>query len=551
VTSPDATRSMTAADPAPGIAAGSGRTSRKRTLLGLALAGLSAVMLFVMCDGHGSLWPLVVVAFVPMYVAQYRLLPRRMSGLAVGIAFFGYWLSLFTYSSSLATFVAGSVGGALIILAVSIVFSIPMWIFGIFERPFAERARYKWFIVQLPLFWVALEVVFGSNLLFGDNYWLAYRLAQAPSLAQPISILSTPALSFLLIMLNAGIALLVLKRLDRRRPNPASPGIPARTVRWSSIIAFGVTIIWIGCSLAIYWQVTSRLGNQVRVAAVQTGNENRSPLGKRLDQGTPEEIARNIKLAAQLERMTKSAAAQGAELIVWPEEILEYNAATAEGAWVGELARSTNTTIVAGYKPESPSDASPNMAAVWLPTGQMAQPPYYKIHPVVLEGEKFETPHLFPTYETPFGQLGLLICFDHDFPNSSARLDTLGGADILAVPAIDFASIRDLRWQTLTFRAIENRVPMIKADVAWDSAIVNANGNLMERVAVADNDGAEKLLVTDVNLGPRNSIFTVTGGYAFGILVIIALVARYVCQIRLARRERNAGEEASTAPPVN
>ncbi|MDP3971396.1 MAG: nitrilase-related carbon-nitrogen hydrolase, partial [Candidatus Nanopelagicales bacterium] len=512
MTPPEAT--TTATTPVANEAPSGPVTSRKRTLLGLVLSALSGLMLFVMCDGHGSLWPLVIVAFVPMYVAQYRLLSRRMSGLAVGIAFFGYWLSLFTYSGSLATYVGGPVGGALIILVVSIIFSIPMWIFGIFERPFAERTRYKWLIVQLPLFWVALETVFGSNLLFGDNYWLAYRLAPAPSLAQPVSILSTPALSFLLIMFNAGVALLIFKWIDRRWSGLATVAIPARTVKWSSIIAFGVTIVWIGSSLAIYWQVNSQLGPQVRVAAAQTGNENRSPMGERAEQGTPGEIARNQRLRTQLERMTRSAVTQGAQLVVWPEEILEYDVTTQEGHWVGELAKSTNTTIVAGYKPLSPSEASPNMAAAWLPSGEILTPPYYKIHPVVLEGEKFKTPHLFPTYETPVGQLGLLICFDHDFPNSSARLDTLGGADILAVPAIDFASIRDLRWQTLTFRAIENRVPLIKADVAWDSAIVNANGDLAKRVAIADVDGAEALLVTDVNRGPRNSIFTVTGGYA-------------------------------------
>lgn len=517
-------------------------TSRGRTLLGLGLSALSALVLYVMLDGHGSWWPLVVVGFVPMYVAQYRLLPRKWSGLAVGIAFFGYWLSLLTYSSSLAAHLGGPVVGAVIIVVVAAIMAVPMWIFGIFERPFSERTNYKWFVIQLPLVWAALEVVFGANPLFGSMYWLAYRMAPAPALDQPVSILGTPALSLLLMMINAGIALLVLKWMDRRWPKLATVPIPARDVKWSSIIVFGLTAAWIGSSLAINWQVNNQLGPQVRVAAVQTGNANRNESGRQ-PQGTPEEIARNAKLRAQLDRMTNSAAAQGAKLIVWPEEILEYDATTDQGAWVGELAKRTNTTIVVGYKPLSPSEASPNMAAVWLPSGELADSQYYKIHPVILEGETFKTPHAYPTFKTPIGQLGVLICFDHDFPDDSARLETLGGADILAVPAIDFASISDLRWQSLTFRAIENRVPLVKADVAWDSAIVNANGVLVDRVAVKESRGAEALLVTDVHLGPRDSIFTVTGGYALAILVIIALFARYACQIRLARRSRNPAKQ--------
>lgn len=63
-------------------------------IAGIALSVLSAVMLFVMWDGNGNLWPLVFIGFVPMYIAQYRLFPRKWSGLALGIAAFGYWLAM-------------------------------------------------------------------------------------------------------------------------------------------------------------------------------------------------------------------------------------------------------------------------------------------------------------------------------------------------------------------------------------------------------------------------------------------------------------------------
>ena len=39
-------------------------TGPGRLVLGLALSVLSAVMLFVMCDGHGNLWPLVIVCLL-------------------------------------------------------------------------------------------------------------------------------------------------------------------------------------------------------------------------------------------------------------------------------------------------------------------------------------------------------------------------------------------------------------------------------------------------------------------------------------------------------
>ena len=51
----------------------------QRISLGLALAGLSAA-LFTLAFPPYDLWPLIFVGLVPMIVAQYRLLPRRLSG---------------------------------------------------------------------------------------------------------------------------------------------------------------------------------------------------------------------------------------------------------------------------------------------------------------------------------------------------------------------------------------------------------------------------------------------------------------------------------------
>lgn len=517
---------------------------RRRVLLGLALSVLSAVILYVILDGHGSLWPLVVVAFVPMYVAQYRLLPRKWSGLAVGIAFFGYWLSLLMYAMTLADDL-GSVLGPVVIVVASLVFAALMFVVGIFERPFAERTNYRWFLVQLPLTWVGLEVLFASNPLFASNFWIAYRVAAVPALDQPVSILSTPALSFLLMVINAAIALVVLRLIDRRWPRLATAFVPKRAVRWSSIIVACATVAWVGSSLLINWQVDSNLGPKVRVAAVQTGLANTTHAhgvnAGDLVPGSASENARNARLQAQLERLTRTAASEGAQLVVWPELILRYDAATPEGAWVGRLASETRTTIVAGYMPipDAPSFDAPNMAGVWLPSGEMAQPPYYKIHAVPLMLEGFDTPKRYPTYEVPFGQMGIMICFDHDFPNDSARQETLGGADILAVSAGDPASVAEPRWQSLAFRAMENRVPLIKSNLSAGSTIAQANGVVEDRAAAGDDDG-EALIVADVNLGPRGAPFTWLTGYPFAAVVLIACLARYASQIRSAWRSRRS-----------
>jgi apolipoprotein N-acyltransferase len=503
-----------------------------RIVLGLALSLVSAVALFVTWDGHGSLWPLVMVAFVPMYVAQYRLLPSRWSAMALAIAAGGYW-------SGLCVLVLSAAGPAVVLLLIT-GFAAVWWVIGIFERPFAERTGYRWFVVQLPLIWVGVEVIFQSNPILATNYWLAYRTAAAPALVQPVSVFSTPALSFLLLMGNAAVALLVIAWMDRRWPRLTTVTVASRTLRRSMIVTAGLAAVWLGLSLVIHWQVTSQLGPTIRVAALQTGVQHTrladGPDGWFRLASPAENAARNQALRRQLVSMTEEAAAQGAQLVVWPELTLNYDPRTERGAWIGRLARRTATTIVTGFEPDYPSRSTPNMAAVWLPDGTVAGPAYYKIHPVMIEGETFETPQEYPTYPTPFGRLGLEICFDHDFPDSTTRLDTLAGAQIMAVPALDPAFITNLRWQSVVFRAVENRVPLVKADIAWDSVIVNADGSVAERVAVQGDRGETALLVADVNLGPRNAPFTVTGGLTFALLIVIGLVVRYGLQIWLRRR---------------
>ncbi|TXH42128.1 MAG: hypothetical protein E6Q90_10265 [Actinobacteria bacterium] len=504
-----------------------------RVLAGIGLAALSAVMLFVVWDGHGNIWPLSFVAYVPMYVAAYRVLPRRWSGLAYGIAAFGYWLSYSMF--------AAEVVGPAAVLGIPLVLGLCWALVGSFERPFNERTEYRWFIVSFPLLWTALEVLAQLSVYIGSVFWFAYRLAPAPALAQPVSWFSSPALTFTLLLCNAGLALIVLRLMDRKWPALGSVAIPRRVWRTSVAVALGVPVAWFALSLAMYANVNSELGPTVRVASVQPGIahvpfDGSSITGVKLPE--PQNTQRNAALAADLDALTRDAAAKGARLVVWPEIIFDYDVYGAQGDWIRALARDLDVTLVVGYEPDFPDPEAANLAAVVLPDGTMGAQPYAKVHPVLLEGERFTAVERYPTYATPVGQLGVVICWDHDFADSGVRLTTLAGAEIVAIPALDPPSMAHLRWESLTFRAIENRVPLVKTDVGWDAAIINANGDLVQRIANTDEDGEVAVLVGDVNLGPASAVFTATGGYPFATLVVLGVVARYVWQIILWRRGR-------------
>jgi apolipoprotein N-acyltransferase len=140
---------------------------------------------------------------------------------------------------------------------------------------------------------------------------------------------------------------------------------------------------------------------------------------------------------------------------------------------------------------------------------------YLKTKRVLAEGESFTPGTVYPTVQTSLGVLGMIICFDIDFPDGPARRTVLDGAQMILAPSIDFASVSSVRSASTVFRAVENRVAMVKADVAWDSVIVAPNGRVLASTDIGTEMGGQALLVTDVPFGPRGAPFTRYGGRPF------------------------------------
>jgi predicted amidohydrolase len=206
----------------------------------------------------------------------------------------------------------------------------------------------------------------------------------------------------------------------------------------------------------------------VRVAAVQ------------LNSGAD----REANLAAA-DRLTRAAAADGAQLIVLPEkwtamgsrEQLLAAAEPLEGptlAWARALARELSLDLVAGsFLERVPGqDKLANTSVHVGPTGELLAT-YRKIHmfDVEVAGHRYEESELERAGEqivlsqTAQGAaLGLSVCYDLRFPELY-RILAVMGALVLAVPAaFTLATTRD-HWETLLrARAIENQAFVIAAN---------------------------------------------------------------------------------------
>ncbi len=271
-----------------------------RVVMGLALSALAAGLL-VLAFPPFNLWFLVWFSFVPYILAQHRVMPWGVSSLA-SAAFNGLWLwgylgPVFGGSGNFMAYLP------LIVAGISLLVDSG-------SRRFHARTGYRWFIPQGLVAWVGIEMIRIFIPIAGTWGFVAYTLHGQPWLIQPASIFGIFGVSALIILVNYALGQSALRLWDRWWASEPEVPTPARalTRRWLAIA--GVTLaLWLGLSLLLF---AGPRGETVRVAAIQP---NASPIiSANLGQG--ELVA---QLHARMVEQTREAAAQGAEVIVWPE----------------------------------------------------------------------------------------------------------------------------------------------------------------------------------------------------------------------------------------
>jgi predicted amidohydrolase len=191
--------------------------------------------------------------------------------------------------------------------------------------------------------------------------------------------------------------------------------------------------------------------------------------------GTPADIAANLRL---MERLAEQAAADRAALLVLPELFLTgYNIGAAVAALaepcngpsaeaIAAIARRLGLCIAYGY-PERTADGVYNSAAVIDRNGRLLAN-YRKIH---LWGD-FESTQFRPgrtseLFELDGQRLGLMICYDLDFPELARSL-ALAGADGAITISATTVPYTIVPRQVVPTRAYENSMFVVFANRAGE-----------------------------------------------------------------------------------
>lgn len=337
-----------------------------------------------------------------------------------------------------------------------------------------------------PLWWVALEWLRSWFLTGFPWVSLGYSQYRQPALIQIAEITGVYGVSALVVLFNV-VVFTVLRRRGTPRLRAAQFGI--------------LTLLLLGVFLFGTWRprdLARRAPAQHLRAAVIQGN---IPQHRKWDPAYQEATV------GIYERLSRDAARQGATLIVWPETAAPFFFQL-DGPFaqrVRALARETGTWLLFGSPAFAPGpDTEPrlrNRAYLLTPDGEIAAF-YDKVH-LVPFGEYVPLPSLLfflaPAVEgfggfvpgagvvnLPFGphRAGPLICYEAIFP-ALARRFVAAGADVLVSLTNDAwygdTSAPDQHLAMAALRAVENRVPVIRAANTGFSAFVHPDGRILER----------------------------------------------------------------------
>lgn len=471
----------------------------KRMALGLGTSLLGSGALILSFPPFG-LWPLALVGLVPMLLAQFRLLPRRFSSLSSSLGI-GLWLGV-TLGPALQP-----MGGIAPFIPLFIALALVLMDAG--QRRFHNRTRYHFFLVSGVAAWSGFEMIRLLIPSMGSWGFIAHPFYSQPWLLQPLSVFGIIAMGALIVSVNYALALLALQWFDRRwdlgeNPQPISDSL----VRKSVVTVAASLVLWTGLSLILYALPANE--ETITVGAIQ-------PEAPPTVSANAGDNARVEKIYSSMVEQTRSAAAQGAQLVVWPEGSLYWDPQVDDRLELAALARELSIHLALGYVVYL-DEGFRNEATIIDPNGRFLGV-FGKDHPVVLSGETSLSRGSYPSYPSAIGTLATIICYDLDFTDT-ARKVSAGGAQVIAVPSNDWPSIAHSHYTHVVFRAVENGVAMVKADGGFDSAIIDPKGRIVQSLVLPE--GGVGTLVASVALGTGNrTVYNLLGDWIGWVFIAI------------------------------
>jgi apolipoprotein N-acyltransferase len=465
-------------------------------IIAFSISILSGVLLgasFPPFDLHFVAW----IALVPLFLVIARSSPKYsfVWSLLAGIIFF---TGAFSWITEIARFAFPHHAVLLIYFGTY---------FGFFGLAFSFISR-RWGVtpalVAAPFVWVSLEYI-RSNLAFVafPGGLLAHTQYQNTSLIQIASVTGAYGISFLVVMVNSAVAALLLYSTHGSEKTETSLGYLKVSKRGMVAITFTVSALTALTVLYGYLVVTKSItGKPMKVAVVQGNIEQHKKWDRKYanfimgtyahltqevakdqpaliiwpETATPRAISRDLRLQRQVRRIAQEA---GTYLLLGSAQHQKFK---------GKAHKKTKYFNSAFLIPPEPRTKNQRYDKILLmPFGE-----YLPLEEVV-PWSYINVPHVgsympgkdSTIFKLPTSSFGVTICWESIFPDLVRQFVKNGAQFIVNMTNEAWFGKTAAPYQFVTmnvFRAVENRVYVVRCANTGISCFIDPYGRIVDRV---------------------------------------------------------------------
>jgi apolipoprotein N-acyltransferase len=485
-----------------------------------ALSGALLILSFPPFGFHFLAW----VALVPLMLSADGLKPSGVMtcGLATGLVFFGG--SIFWVYNALHSF--GGINPVLSVLLLAILMLYLSLYFGLFGLVLSRLGTGPGLVVFAPPAFVGLEFVRGLLLTGFPWELLAHSQYKLPAMIQIASVTGTAGVTFLIVFVNAVAAHHLASRAR-------GAGVPALVL--AALVCVAANLVW---GRAQIRGVEGEGGTTFKAALVQGNIEQ----DKKWDQKYRDMIAQRYF------DMTSEASVGKPDLIVWPEAAAPFAYGPGDTNYaraLGNAVKNANAPLLFGaVTTDGRGGRFYNSAYLLSPTGAEAR--YDKAH-LVPFGEYVPLRGLIPftkdltaaiAGDTTPGRdappiringlsAGVQICYEIIFPEGSRAFSAKGARMIVNITNDAWYGRTAASAQHMTslpFRAVENRIPVLRAANTGISCFVEATGRIKSQTELFTNT----VLTDTVVVPPQKPTFYGRFGDLFTYSLLVTALVMYL-----------------------
>ena len=385
-------------------------------------------------------------------------------------------------------------------------------------------------LLAFPVAWVAIEFVrFIAPVV--EDWWfvlLAKSAWRFPPALQILSVTGFVGLSFILMLANVTVAMLIL---DWRAKNSSSSQ-PSVISRKSALIGLGIVVLTLLWGVLIIPKASS---DTIKVASITDMFQQDMEIAAYSETDIDEPIVKLPEVSQVIfdvnAELTRLAAEQGADIVIWAEnEFTDVDDETMISQ-LSALAQKTSTYIVADVVWYAESGLH-DTALIMGPDGrEVGRWPKTRLFSAEAKKGFDPGPGEFPVVDTNYGAIGSGICYDYHYLDVARNLAT-NGAKLLLMPTDD--DFNGTPWfppfhsSDGVFRAVEHRASFANGSVNGLSLVVDPYG----RITAEGRINERGVIVGETFTVEGQTLYTRLGDW-FGWLMVVALTGLVIVAIRL------------------